>query len=83
MADGLDVVAVGIEDEGAVVVRVIMRAKARSAVVAAASIHCRAVESVDVGAGGGGEGDMKAAFRLVPLPIQKKGFPCDPKPTPS
>jgi hypothetical protein len=36
MAHGLDVVAVGIEDEGAVVGRVVMRADAGAAVVARA-----------------------------------------------
>ena len=36
VADGLDVVAVGVEDEGAVVVRVVDRARAGGAVVAAA-----------------------------------------------
>ena len=39
MADGLDVVAVGIEDEGTVVVLVIHRTRARATVVAATSAH--------------------------------------------
>ena len=50
MADGLDVVAVGVEHEGAVVARVVVRTFARRAVVATAGGEGGAVEGVHGGA---------------------------------
>src|SRR3954470_16818656 len=46
MADGFDIVPVGVEHEGAVVVRVVMRARPGWTVVAAAGGQRRAVELV-------------------------------------
>ena len=48
MADRFDVVPVGPDDEGAVVVRVVVRAKARGAVVFAAGVQSGAVEVLDL-----------------------------------
>ena len=58
MADGLDIVAVGVEHEGAVVIRVIMRAQSWRSVVLPARGDRGRVKGIDSGAGGGGEGDM-------------------------
>src|SRR5581483_7857747 len=60
MADGLDVVAVGVEHEGGVVIGMVMRAQARRAVVPRAGGDRRCVEGIDLGAVARGEGDMDA-----------------------
>src|SRR5271168_5075846 len=44
MADGLDVVAVRVEDEGTVIVRMILRAQARRAIIASAGSERGGVE---------------------------------------
>jgi len=62
VADGLDVVAVGVEDEGAVVAGVVERARARSAVVGATGGERGGVEGVDRVAIAGGEGDVDAGI---------------------
>src|SRR5262245_33179452 len=62
VAHRLDVVAVGIEHEGAVIVRVIVRSQPRRAVVLAARRERRTIEGVDGGAVLGGESDVQAAF---------------------
>src|SRR5262245_24441714 len=49
VADRLDVVPVGIEDEGAVVARVVLGARARCAVVSPACRQRQAVENADAG----------------------------------
>ena len=59
MADGLDIVAGGIH-EGTAIIRVIMRAEARRAVVLAAGSKGRAMEGID---------------RRTRAPIQKGGLP--------
>ena len=58
VADGLDVVAVGVEDEGAVVVGVVHGADAGRAVVLAAGGDRGLVEGVDLRAVLGAEGDV-------------------------
>ncbi len=62
MTDGLDVLTVQIEHEGAEVVLVIVWPKAWGAVVAAAGFHGRVVEGADGFSGVGFEGEMNAAF---------------------
>ncbi|HEX4112172.1 MAG TPA: hypothetical protein VH020_06520 [Stellaceae bacterium] len=47
MADGFDVVAVGVEHEGAVIVRVILRAQARRAIVVSARRQRGTMERID------------------------------------
>ena len=64
-ADGFDVVAVGIEHEGAVIVRVIHLAEARAAIVLAAGGDRRLVEGVDLRAALGAEGEMDMRRRLA------------------
>src|SRR6266700_2879751 len=71
VAHGLDIVAVAIEHEGAVVTGVIMRADAGRAVVATARRESFLVESVDRGAVLGQDRDMQ---RLV-----QAAFPADPE----
>jgi hypothetical protein len=61
VADGLDVVAVGVEDEGAVVGGVVDRTRAGRAVVGAPGGECGGVEGVDGVAVAGGEGDVGVA----------------------
>lgn len=49
VADDLDVVTVGVEDEGAVVRRVVLRAEPGRAMIAKPSRECRTVKGVDLG----------------------------------
>ena len=65
MADRLDVVAVGVMDERAVVVRVVDRAEAGRAVVRAAGGDPRGVERADLGAPPGAERDVDLVGRLA------------------
>ena len=83
VADGLDIVAVGVEHEGAVVIRVIMRAKARRSVVLAARGNRGRIEGIDLRRG---YAAAKATWtwsspKVGASPIQKKGLPAEPKPT--
>ena len=70
MADRLDIVPVGIEREGAVIVRMIMRADAGRTVVPAAGRECGLVECIDRRAVLGDDGDVngpvQAAFAADP-----------------
>src|SRR5581483_9806685 len=59
MADGLDVVPVGVVDEGAVIVRVVVLADSGSAVVDPVRREGSLVEGVDRRAVGRGEGDVR------------------------
>ena len=61
MAHGLDIVAVGVEHEGAVIVGVIMGAQARRPVVLGAGGESGAIEGVDRLSGLGGESDVDMA----------------------
>src|SRR2546430_14390875 len=61
----LDVVAVGVEHEGAVVAGVVDLPLARAAVVAMARIDRGAVERLDRGVARRGEGDMHVRGRLA------------------
>src|ERR1700694_2479558 len=66
VAHRLDVVAVGVEDEGAVVVRVVDLTHTRPTVVARARLECGGVERVDGPAAAGGERNLDAALRRAP-----------------
>src|SRR4029079_16069786 len=55
----LDVVAIGVEHEGAVVVRMILRTQDGCAIVAGAGRECRAIKSVDGTAGIGGDRNVQ------------------------
>ena len=63
MGDGLDVVALRVEDERAVVVRVVLRADAGAAVVVAAGRERRRMECVHRRAVRRGEGDVQRRRR--------------------
>jgi hypothetical protein len=63
VVDDLDVVAVGVEHERAVVARVVDRALARRAVVAVPGGERRPVERVDGRVVGGGEGEVDVLGR--------------------
>jgi hypothetical protein len=85
VADGLDVVAVGVEDEGAVVAGVVDRAESRGAVVRATGGNGRSVEGVDLLGVANAEGDVAPLTAVRSRAwIQKNGFgPCSvslPKP---
>src|SRR6185437_16351471 len=71
MAHRLDVVAIGIEHEGAVVVRMILWTQTRRAIVAGAGGECRAIKGVDGTAVIGG--DRNVQRRLEPA------FAADPE----
>ena len=82
MANGLDIVAVGVEHEGGVIIRVVSRAQARRAIVLAAGGDCGGVEGIDRLAGCSGERDMDVLVAEPDAsPIQKNGFQLAPKPT--
>src|SRR5690242_5654617 len=66
MADGFDVVTVGVEYEGAVVVRMIVGTDSGRAVVATACGDRRLVERIDRSAGAGLERDVVARAARVP-----------------
>jgi hypothetical protein len=70
VAHRLDVVAIGIEHKGAVVVRVILWTQPRRAIVPAAGGECRAVEGVDGTAVAGGDRNvqrgLESAFAADP-----------------
>jgi hypothetical protein len=74
VADGLDVVAVRIEHEGAVVTRVIDGPRSGLAVVAPAGGERGRVKGVDGGVIGGGEGDMGRRGRLTSLADPEVGL---------
>ena len=81
VVDGLDVVAVGVEDEGAVVVLVVVRAQAGLAVVGPARGERGGVEGLDLVLGVDAEGEVAARRRgLAPGAIQKSGRVA-PRPT--
>ena len=82
MAHRLDVVPVRVEHERAVVVRVVVRADARRAVVLAARRHCGLVERVDDGAVLRADRDVHRPVGSPSPPIQKSGLPPTPKPRP-
>ncbi len=73
MADRFYVTAFGVEDEGAVIVRVVMRAHARRAIVLAAGRDRGGVKPVDRGAIRGGEGNMQRAFRGLSVADPEEG----------
>src|SRR5690606_11320941 len=60
MAHGLHIVSVGIDHEGAVIVRVIMRARSGTAIIPTAIGHGSGIEGVDLGVVGGYEGIVTA-----------------------
>src|SRR5712675_629438 len=62
MADGLDIVTVQVEHEGAIVARVVVRPQTRCAIVLAAGCERGAIESIDRGAVLGHEGDVDVAL---------------------
>src|SRR5215475_4930568 len=62
MADGLDVVAVGVEHEGAVVIGVIVRSQPRRAVVFAAGLERCRIKGINGIAILGREGEVHASF---------------------
>jgi hypothetical protein len=64
-ADGFDVVAVRIEDEGTVVIGVVLGAKTWWAIVLATSLERGGVEGVDHGSVWRGEGDVGAGLGRV------------------
>src|SRR5690242_14761768 len=66
-ADRLDVVAVGIHDEGGVVIRAVVLADARASVVAATGVERRLVEGFDSGTGGRRERDVQGGLVRMAL----------------
>lgn len=71
--DRLDMMAVRIDDEGGIIMRTIVRPRARSAVVTAAMSKCRRMKSRDASTIRGGQGQMKARTRR-PLPFRAKFY---------
>src|SRR5687767_14744524 len=65
MADRLDVMAVGIEHEGRVIIRMVVRPQPRRAVVPAAGRQRRAMERVYGGAILGHDRDMQRLLELA------------------
>ena len=72
MANRFDIVAIEVDDEGAIVVGVIVRSQARRAIVAPSGRERGAIKRVGVGSGACGEGDVSAALRSVARPDPEK-----------
>ena len=82
MEDRFDVVPVRVNDERCVIPGVVMRAKARRAVVAAAGFDSGAVELVNSGSVGCGEGHMNGSGRRFPFPDPEISTALDSEPRP-
>src|SRR5438477_3625008 len=82
LAVPVDVVPVRVNDERCVIPGVVMRAKTRRAVVAAAGFDSGAVELVDGGSVGSGEGHMNGSSRGFPFldPEISTALDCEPRP---
>jgi hypothetical protein len=80
--DRFDVVPVRVNDERCVIPGVVMRANTRRAVVAAASVDSGAVELVNGGSVGCGEGHMNGSSRGVPFPDPEISTALDGEPRP-
>src|SRR5207248_4928228 len=76
-ADRLDAVAIGVEQEPAVVRRGVLRAQPRSAVVAVPRIDARPPERVDLRAVAGAEADVESAGHRV-LAVRRPNGPLLP-----
>src|SRR5258708_5362203 len=74
VADGFYIVAVRIEDEGAVIGRMVLRPQARRAVVGAAGGYRGAMEGVDRGPVLGRESHMEMAFQPLRLGDPEEGL---------
>ena len=82
MEDRFDVVPVRVNDERCVIPGVVMRAKIRRAIVAAAGFDSGAVEAVNGGSVGCGEGHMNGSGRGFPFPDPEISTALDGKPKP-
>ena len=82
MEDRFDIVSVRVDDERRVIPGVVLRAKTRRTVVAAAGFDSGAVELVNSGSVGRGEGHMNGSGRGSPSPIQKSPPPSMANPGP-
>jgi hypothetical protein len=80
--DRFDVVPVRVDDERCVIPGVVMRAKTRRAVVAAAGFDSGAVELVNGGSVGCGEGHMNGSGRRFPFPDPEISTALDGEPRP-
>jgi len=80
--DRFDVVPVRVNDERCVIPGVVLRAKTRRAVVAAAGFDSGAVELVDGGSVGCGEGHMNGSGRRFPFPDPEISTALDGEPRP-
>jgi len=80
--DRFDVVPVRVNDERCVIPGVVMRAKTRRAVVAAAGFDSGAVELVNGGSVGCGEGHMNGSGRRFPFPDPEISTALDGEPRP-
>jgi hypothetical protein len=79
MADGFDIVAVGIEHEGGVIVGVIVSTDAGTTVVPGPGCDCSAMKGVNSMSDPSLEGEMQGWLRVLPLlEIQKSGLPSAP-----
>ena len=80
--DRFDVVPVRVNDERRVIPGVVMRAKTRRAVVAATGFDSGAVELVNGGSVGCGEGHMNGSGRRFPFPDPEISTALDGEPRP-
>src|SRR5512136_1295078 len=74
MADSLDIVAVSIEHEGAVIIGVIFGPKAWRPIVGAARLKRGMIEGIDRGPALSGEGHMQGPARLAALSDPEERF---------
>ena len=80
--DRFDVVPVRVNDERCVIPGVVLRAKTRRAVVAATGFDSGAVELVNGGSVGCGEGHMNGSSRRFPFPDPEISTALDGEPRP-
>ena len=70
--DDFDAVAIGIEETGGIVARVVIQARARCAVVDSAGGNRCSIRRIDLGAAAGHEADMRRARIGAALPQPEK-----------
>ena len=81
MTHRLNVVAVGVENEGGVIVGVIMGPQAGRAIVSPAGMQCCDMEGIDAGPVGGDDGDVQRLFKSAFGADPEVGLPAEPNPT--
>ena len=78
MTNGFDIVSIGIRNEGAVIITMIMRPQSRLPIILSAGSYCRGVERIHETSILAGEGNMSAGLRNISHVDPKEGLLTDP-----